>query len=154
MTIYLGADHRGFVLKEKLKFWLEEKGYQVVDMGAYEVSPEDDYVDFAKKVSSSIRKEKDSLGILICGSGAGVAITANKVRKVRTVLGINKEQVEAARSDDNVNVLALAADYLEEEQAKELVDAFLHTKFQSEERFLRRLRKIELLEEEEKNNLA
>jgi ribose 5-phosphate isomerase B len=148
MVIYLGADHRGFNLKESIKFWLKNQGYEVVDFGANVLNPEDDYTDFAIKVGEAIQKDyENGRGILICGSGAGVCITANKFKRVKAGVGFNPDQVFEMRNDDNINVLCLASDFIDEEQAKNLVKVFLITSFDHKENHLRRLQKIEELED-------
>ncbi|MEX2090561.1 MAG: RpiB/LacA/LacB family sugar-phosphate isomerase [Candidatus Paceibacterota bacterium] len=144
--IYLGADHRGFKLKEKVKKWLEEWGYEFHDVGAFEYDQTDDFPVFASKVAESII-EPDDRGIIICGSGVGVDEVANKFDGIRSGLAINKEQIEAARSDDNINVLSLASDFIVEEDAQEIVKTFLKTDFSDEERFNRRLGEISDIEE-------
>jgi ribose 5-phosphate isomerase B len=148
MVIYLGADHRGFNLKESIKSWLKNQGYEVVDFGANVLNPEDDYTDFAIKVGEAIQKDyENGRGILICGSGAGVCITANKFKRVKAGLGFNPDQVFEMRNDDNINVLCLASDFIDEEQAKKIVKVFLITPFDHKENHLRRLQKIEELED-------
>jgi ribose 5-phosphate isomerase B len=146
MKIYLGADHRGYDLKEKIKTWLTESGHQVEDCGAHELILRDDYVDFAADVAGKIIIEHGSRGIVICGSGAGVNITANKIKGIRCCLGFNIEQVKAARNDDNINVLALASDFVFFEDAKVLVDTFLLTAYDPTDNHARRLEKIKNLE--------
>lgn len=147
MVIYLGADHRGFELKEILKRYLGDAGYEVVDMGNLQKDDADDYPDFGRRVAEKISRDPlMSRGILICGSGAGMDILANKFRRVRSVLGFSPDQVFDARHDDDVNVLSLAADHLTEEAAKKIVDVFLKTPFGGEERYRRRLDKIADLE--------
>ncbi|MDZ7343820.1 MAG: RpiB/LacA/LacB family sugar-phosphate isomerase [candidate division KSB1 bacterium] len=147
MVIYLGADHRGFELKEILKRYLRDAGYEVVDMGNLHKDDADDYSDFGRRVAEKISRDPlMSRGILICGSGAGMDILANKFRQVRSVLGFSPDQVFDARHDDDVNVLSLAADHLTEEAAKKIVDVFLKTPFGGEERYRRRLDKIADLE--------
>lgn len=147
MVIYLGADHRGFELKEILKRYLGDAGYEVVDMGNPQKDDADDYPDFGRRVAEKISRDPlMSRGILICGSGAGMDILANKFRRVRSVLGFSPDQVFDARHDDDVNVLSLAADHLTEEAAKKIVDVFLKTPFGGEERYRRRLDKIADLE--------
>lgn len=149
MTIHLGADHRGFHLKEELKPWLIQQGHEVVDVGASLLIPGDDYVEYAKRVAGSLSTEEFQLqgerGILICASGVGVDIVANRFKRIRCGLGISPEQVREAREDDDINVLALAADYIDAETAKEMVKSFLATEFSGEERYQRRLLKIEQL---------
>jgi len=148
MVIYLGADHRGFNLKESIKSWLKNQGYEVVDFGANVLNPDDDYTDFAIKVGEAIQKDyENGRGILICGSGAGVCITVNKFKRVKAGLGFNPDQVFEMRNDDNINVLCLASDFINEEQAKKIVKVFLITPFNHKENHLRRLQKIEELED-------
>lgn len=145
--IYIGADHKGFELKEKVKQWLTEWKYDYEDMGSFELDPTDDYPVYAKKVAESVVEIEDK-GILVCGSGVGVDEVANKFDGIRSGLAINKEQVGAARNDDNINVLALASDFTSEEEAKEIVKVFLDTEFGDEERFNRRLKEVGEIEEE------
>ena len=145
--IYLAADHRGFQLKEKIKLWLDEWGYDYEDVGAFELDPSDDYPIYAKKVAESIVESEDR-GILVCGSGVGVDEVANKFDGIRSGLAINKEQIYSARNDDNINVLALASDFTSEEEAKEIIKTFLDTEFADEERFNRRLKEVGDIEEE------
>ncbi len=145
--IYIAADHRGFQLKEKIKKWLSESGYDHEDMGAFEIDPNDDYPVYAKKVAESMVEPEDR-GILVCGSGVGVDEVANKFDGIRSGLAINKEQIYSARNDDNINVLALASDFTSEEEAKEIIKTFLDTEFADEERFNRRLKEVEEIEEE------
>ncbi len=146
MQVYLGADHRGFKLKEKIKKWLEKWGYEIKDMGASEFDLEDDYTLYAEKVGSIVGKEKGARGVLLCGSGVGVDVTANKFDGVRASIGKTSEQVKAGRSDDNMNILVIAADYTKEDEAKKMVKAFLETKFEGKARQKRRLSDIEKIE--------
>lgn len=144
--IYLGADHRGYFLKEKVKIWLKGLGFDFSDLGAYEYDPTDDYPAFAQKVASLVSKEKGALGILICGSGVGVEVVANKFDGVRAGIGKSPLQVKAARKDDDMNILVLAADFTNDKEAKEMVKIFLMTKFDEEQRHKRRLEEIEKIE--------
>ena len=144
--IYLGADHRGFELKEKVKDWLDERGFEYVDEGAYELDKSDDYTLYAEKVGVLVADNEAARGILICGSGVGADIAANKIDGVRAAVGKNKEQIEAGRRDDNMNILVLAADYTEEKEAKEMIEGFLNTKFSGKERHKRRLEEIKRVE--------
>lgn len=149
MKIYLGADHRGFKLKEYLKIWLKNKGYDVIDVGAETYDPDDDYVAFAVAVSRAVSKfGNQQFGILICGSGVGMDIAANKVRGIRCGLGLSPAQVAAARNDDDINVLSIAADYTNIDSAKDMARVFLETPFSNGERHLRRLEKIDSIEHE------
>jgi len=142
MVIFLGSDYRGFHLKAKLKEWLKAQGHDVTDCGAVSYDLMDDYPDFAFPVAESVAKVKESFGIVLCGSGVGVAIAANKVRSVRCVMGMNKDVVIHGRMHDDCNVLSLSADHTTQEDAEELINAFLTTDFEPQDRFLRRLKKI------------
>jgi len=150
MKIFIGADHRGFYLKEFLKEKLEKSGYKVEDCGNFFYDPNDDYPDFAFKVGEKVRNNFESLGILICGSGAGVCFAVNKIKGIRGSLALNPEMVRVMKEDDNINVLCLASDFTKENLAWEIVKTFLETKFKNEEKYLRRIKKIE--DYENKNN--
>jgi len=143
MKIFIGADHRGFYLKEFLKEKLEKSGYKVEDCGNFFYDPNDDYPDFAFKVGEKVRNNFESLGILICGSGAGVCFAVNKIKGIRGSLALNPEMVRVMKEDDNINVLCLASDFTKENLAWEMVKTFLETKFKNEEKYLRRIKKIE-----------
>ncbi len=142
MKIFIGADHRGFELKQYLKDNLEKNNYSVEDKGNLVLDPQDDYPDFAYKVAEEVQKGK-GLGIIICGSGVGVSIVANRLKGVRAALGFNKDQVKKARQHDHCNVLCLPADYIEKELALELVKTFLNTTPLQREKYLRRIKKID-----------
>src|SRR3989338_6466628 len=144
--IYLGSDHRGFVMKAKLKILLIEWGYNYEDLGPFEYNKDDDYPDFAKLVGEKVAGEPDSRGILICGSGVGVAMTANKIEGVRAGTMFDVEQVKASVADEDINVIGLANDYSNEENNIKIVKAFLASKFSGEERHVRRVNKIKQLE--------
>ncbi|MBI2421006.1 MAG: RpiB/LacA/LacB family sugar-phosphate isomerase [Candidatus Levybacteria bacterium] len=146
MKIYLGADHRGFRLKEDLKNFLQTNGHDIEDCGALEIVSNDDYVDFAKSVAEKISINQDSRGIVVCGSGVGVDVVANKIDGIRCGLGFKLDQVKAARSDDDINVLALASDFTVYKEAKELVETFLQTEFNPTENHKRRIEKIKELD--------
>ena len=147
--VYLGADHRGYRLKEKVKEWLEEGGDEGEGLGARELNPDDDYPVFAERVGTMVADNKGSRGILMCGSGVGVDVVANKFDGVRASVGKSKEQVEAGRADDDMNVLVLAADFTKEQEAKEIVKGFLETDFSGKNRHKRRIEEITRIE---KNN--
>lgn len=146
MKVYFGADHRGHKLKEELQNWLKELKYAVKDMGAYEFNEKDDYTLYAEKVGSIVGKEKGSRGILLCGSGVGVDIVANKFDGVRASIGKSKEQIKAGRNDDDMNILVIAADYTSKEEAKGMLKVFLETKFSQKEKFKKRLEDIKRIE--------
>jgi ribose 5-phosphate isomerase B len=146
MIIYVGADHRGGPLKEQLLNFLKGLGYETFDVHPV-ATPDDDYPDIAGTVARKVAEQMDAAkGILICGSGAGVDIVANKVKGIRSVLGINPDQVYDARHDDDVNVLSLSADTTEAEAAEKMTRVFLSTPFSGEERHARRLGKIKEIE--------
>lgn len=150
MLIYLGADHRGFNLKEFLKIFLKNQGYEALDLGNLHYEENDDYPNFAAAVAKKVSmKSEESRGILICGSGAGVDIAANKFRDVRSAIGISPDQVYQARHHDNINVLSLASDFTSEVAAQKMVAVFLETPFDSEPRHQRRLDKISEIEKKQ-----
>ncbi len=146
MKIYIGADHRGYNLKEKIAKWLFEARYTFTDMGADHFDPNDDYPLYAEKVGSVIGKDKEARGVLLCGGGVGVDVVANKIDGVRASVGKSPEQVKAGRHDDDMNVLVIAADFTSESEAKEMLKAFLETKFGGKARYRRRLGEIKKLE--------
>ncbi len=150
MKVYIGADHRGFKLKEELKTWFLEIKISVKDLGAFKYNPDDDYPLFAqevaKNVGADLKKNLESRGIIICGSGVGVDIVANKFKHIRSGLAISSKQVEEARKDDDINILAIPSDFVNEETAKKIVKIFLETKFSKEDKKIRRLEEIEKIE--------
>lgn len=149
MSIYIGADHRGYELKEKLKKFLADQAYDVVDVGTTQPVPDDDYPQFAKAVATSVAKDLlKHRGIVICGSGFGVDIAANKVKGIRSGLAMSPDHIYQGRHDDDVNVLALAADFVTEEDAIKIVKVFLTTPFAKEEKYTRRLKEVAKIEEE------
>jgi ribose 5-phosphate isomerase B len=143
--IFIGADHRGFELKEKVILWLKKEGHDIEDQGAYMYDPADDYPEFSEKVASLV-KEGNDLGILICGSGVGVEVVANKFDGVRAGIGLSPEQVKKGREDDDMNVLVIASDFTNEEESLKMVEAFIKTKYQKSGSHERRLNDIEKLE--------
>lgn len=146
MKIYIGADHRGFDLKAQLKSFLLGNSEEVEDLGANEFVDNDDFVEYAADVASRTLEDPGSRGILICGSGAGVEIAANKIKGARCSLGQSIDQVKKARQADNINILAIASDFTDFNKAKDTVQAFLTTDFVSNENHERRLEKIKNLE--------
>ncbi|KKT32786.1 MAG: hypothetical protein UW21_C0018G0002 [Candidatus Woesebacteria bacterium GW2011_GWB1_44_11b] len=146
MKIYLGADHRGYKLKEEIAKRLFEGEYGFEDLGADHLDPKDDYTVYAERVASVVASEKEARGILICGSGVGVDVAANKFDGIRASIGKNAQQVIAGRRDDDMNILVLAADFTKANEAQEMVKAFLETKFDGLARHKKRLREIRKLE--------
>ena len=147
ITIYVGADHRGFKLKETLKKFSQSKGEKMIDLGNDRYDEKDDYPDFAVKVAGRVSKDPSGTrGILICGAGVGVDVVANKFKGVRSALVSSEDQAYASRNDDDANVLCLAADFLSETRAKKIVEIWLATPFSGAARHKRRLQKIMRLE--------
>ena len=143
MILYIGADHGGFALKEALKQFLSESGYTVNDVGNKELDSNDDYVDFAKMVADEVSRDVYSRkGILICRSGHGVDIVANRYPQIRSALAFTPDHAAASRNDDDSNVLSLPADYIDLETAKKIVSVWLQTPFSEDERHKRRIEKI------------
>lgn len=144
MTIFIGADHRGFELKNKLIEYLHEKDIRVEDMGNYEYDPQDDFPDYSKKVAQAVlQNPEELLGIVICGSAVGVSISANRYEGIMCALGFDIAQVKSAREHDHINVLAIPSDYVDLEKAKQLIHAFIETKPNYDEKYLRRIRKVD-----------
>jgi ribose 5-phosphate isomerase B len=144
MKVYIGSDHAGYELKEKLKIYLSELDYEVEDMGAFELEKDDDYPDFIKPVAHAVADDPESLGIVLGGSGEGEEMAANKVEGIRATeyYGGNLEIVKLSREHNNANVLSLGARFVKEDEAKEAVKIFLETPFSNEERHIRRIEKI------------
>ena len=152
MVIYLGADHRGFALKEHIHRYLIEAGYEVVDCGAEQLDEQDDYPVRASAVAKKVSPDADrARGVVICGSGVGASIVANKFPNIRCALCFSSDQAMVSRTDDNTNVLALGADFTDVETAKKIISVWLQTDFNATERYTRRLAEIRQLEYELKN---
>ena len=147
MKIYIGADHRGYNLKEKIAKWLFDMEFPYQDLGATHLDPNDDYTKYAEEVASLVAKTESSRGVLLCGSGVGVDVLANKFDGIRASIGKDVFQVEAGRNDDDMNVLVIAADYTDERDAKAMLIAFLETKFSGKARYERRIEEISRIEE-------
>jgi ribose 5-phosphate isomerase B len=145
--IYIGADHRGFELKEELKRRLSNDGIEVEDLGNEQLDPNDDYVDFAKVVAQTVANDTDSKGILVCGSGVGVDMAANKVRGARSCLVFDEKRAIQSREHEDANILCLGSDILIADDAYEIVKAFIQTPFSAEERHVRRLNKLKELDQ-------
>jgi len=162
MNIYIGADHSGYELKEKLKMYLIDLdlGYQPIDKGAFEYDPDDDYPDFIGEVARSVANDRGSFGIIIGGTGQGEAICANRINGVRAVVFYGQmlpkapidimggesidtfEIIKLARIHNNANVLSIGVRFVAEDEAKFAIELFLKTEFKNEERHLRRLAKF------------
>lgn len=146
MKLVISSDHAGFALKEEVRAYLAKQGHEVVDLGAYNAEPSD-YPDFAERVGEAIRAGEAKKGILICGSGVGVCIAANKIPGIRA--GICNETYSAHQGveHDDMNVVVLGSRIIGTAVAFEVVDAFLNAKFEiKEERFVRRFNKVMAIE--------
>jgi len=140
LKIAIGGDHAGFQLKEIIKNKLEAEDYLVEDFGPFSDSSVD-YPDYVHPVAEAIERKEFDYGVLICGSGNGVAMTANKHRGIRAALCWNEMLAKLARAHNDANVLCLAGRFMDDELAKEIVDIFLNTKFDGG-RHVNRIRKI------------
>ena len=142
--IYLGADHRGYNLKEDLKKFLEQGKIKFQDLGNLEYDEEDDYPDFAKKVAEKISSNsKKDRGILICGTGIGMSIVANKFKQVRAGLCLSGYMAKRAVEEDDINILCLAADITDTGTSEKIIKEWLKAKFKDKECYKRRLNKID-----------
>jgi len=147
MKLVISSDHAGFELKEEVRAYLTKAGHEVLDLGAYKVEPQDDYPDFAERVGDAIRAGEAPRGILICGSGVGVSIAANKMPGIRAGMCHDTYSAHQGVEHDDMNVLVIGARIVASALAYELVDAFLRAKFISnEERFTRRFKKVLAIE--------
>lgn len=143
MRLILGADHGGFELKEKIKMWLADEGYEVVDMGAINLVDGDDYVDYAK---NAVREAKsDDRMILFCRNGFGMMMAANRFAGVRCGLAFDVEAVRKGRTDDDINGLAIPADYIDDVKVREAIEVFLKEEFLDGENYKRRIMKLDNL---------
>lgn len=141
MKLFIGSDHAGFELKEKLRHYLSDKKHEVVDCGCFS-EERADYPDFAHKVATEVLQDKSALGILLCGSGNGINMTANKHEGIRSALCWMPEIATLARQHNNANIIALPARYLHADLAAECVEAFLGASFEGG-RHAERVNKIE-----------
>lgn len=148
LSVVLGADHGGFVLKNELLSRLKGQ-YEIADVGAYALDTTDDYPDFAYAVARAVASGKAERGILVCGSGVGASIAANKVPGIRACLCHDTYSAHQGVEHDDMNVLCLGARVIGLELAYELATAFLNAKFSGEDRHLRRLNKVLAIEHQE-----
>jgi ribose 5-phosphate isomerase B len=143
--VFIGADHAGFSLKQALKPYLARLGYRVVDKGAMELEPKDDYPDFGYAVARAVANGRGA-GILVCGSAQGVCMVANKVRGVRAAAVCLERDARLAREHNDANVLCLSGWNLPPAKARKIANIFLTTPFSKEARHARRLKKIAKIE--------
>ncbi|MCK5059838.1 MAG: RpiB/LacA/LacB family sugar-phosphate isomerase [Candidatus Pacebacteria bacterium] len=144
MKIAIGTDHAGYELKESLKTFLKEGGYEIVDCGAYEYNEDDDYPDFVIPVASAVSRGEAGRGIVIGGSGQGEAMVANRFLNVRAAVFYGGEEniITLSREHNDANVLSLGAKFLSVQDAEKAVELWLKTAFSSDERHIRRIEKI------------
>lgn len=147
MKIYIGADHNGFELKENLESFLGRSGHEIVDAGDVKRDPDDDFPQFAGRAMSMLLADhdKDAKAILICGSGQGMCMAANRFKGVRASLCWNLTEARSARNDDDSNVLCLSARSLDAAQAQAIVTTFLSTPFAGAPRYKRRIHQLDNL---------
>jgi ribose 5-phosphate isomerase B len=146
MKLVIAADHAGFLLKGEVRGYLEKLGHEVIDLGAFNTEPSD-YPDFAEAVGRALQAGRAERGILICGSGVGVCVAANKMPGIRACMCHDHYSAHQGVEHDNMNVLVLGARIIGQELAFDLVQSFLGARFQSqEERFVRRLNKVMAIE--------
>lgn len=144
--VAVAADHGGFDLKTELLLWLKSEGYKVKDYGAHACNPSDDYPDFAQAVAKAVASGEAWRGIIICGSGVGACIVANKFIGVRAGICHDTYSAHQGVEHDDMNILCLGARVIGVEMAKELTSAFLGAQFSGEKRHLRRLKKVKAIE--------
>jgi ribose 5-phosphate isomerase B len=146
MKIAIGADHGGYPLNEAIIKDLEAAGHVVTDFGTHDGTQPDDYPDYARKVGDAVQKGEVDRGIIVCGSGVGVSVAANKIRGVRAAICHDGYSAHQGVEHDNMNVLCLGARIIGIELARELVKAFIGARFTGEERHVRRLAKVDDIE--------
>ncbi len=150
--IHIGGDHAGFELKNAIIRFLEQKHYEVVDHGAYEFDPEDDYPDFVLPVAIAVAEDNQSRGIILGGSGQGEAIVANRVQGIRATVFYGEPQysdesiINLSRQHNDANILSIGARFVTEEEALEAIDSWLETAFSGEDRHSRRITKIDQID--------
>lgn len=148
MKIFVGADHRGFYLKEKIESYLKSVGYDVDDEGDKKLDPEDDFTVFTARVINAMKAAgDDSRGILICGSGQGMIMAANRFKGVRAGLGWSNDAARSIRNDEDSNVLAVPAEVLEQDESawQSIIYTWLNTPFAGAERYKRRINLLDQL---------
>ena len=149
MRIGIAADHGGFELKVQLITAIKTAGYEVVDFGAHELVPEDDYPDFVVPLVRAVAKGKIDRGVAICGSGVGACVAANKIPGARAALITDSFSAHQGVEDDDMNIICLGGLVTGHALAWDLVQTFLNARFKGDERFKRRLAKVKALEKEQ-----
>ena len=146
MIVALGCDHAGYALKSRVIRAIEESGHEVLDCGAYALDPDDDYPDYARAVGVALLERRAERGVLVCGSGVGVAVAACKLPDVRAAMAHDTFSARQGVEDDDLDVLTLGARVIGPELAAEVVRAFLSARFSGAERHARRSAKVDALE--------
>ena len=152
MRVYLGADHQGFFLKNKVRDYLTKAGYQITDYSNEELDPDDDFPKYAELAAKRVVDEKDDtdVAILVCGGGQGMCMAANRIKGVRAIVASSVEDATYGRNDNDANVLCLPARVLDREYNiplwRDIVDAFMNTPFAGAERYIRRNRELDQLD--------
>lgn len=141
MHVFLGSDHGGFKLKEVLKKWLTDAGYKFTDLGCFSEESVD-YPDFAREVCEKVHEEPSSRGVLICGTGIGMSMVANKFQGIRAALCTNELMAQMGREHNDAQIICMGGRVSSDEVATKMLDVFLKTKFSGEERHKRRVEKM------------
>ena len=147
MRIAIGGDHAGFQAKQELAAYVKELGHEIRDMGAHAYDADDDYPDFTLAVARAVASGEVDRGVMVCGSGVGASVAANKVAGVRAAVCHDTYSAHQGVEHDDMNVLCLGARIVGMELAKEVVAAYLGARFSGEERHKRRLKKVKAIEE-------
>jgi len=142
LKIYIASDHAGFEVKEKLKIYFNKKKLNYIDVGPFAYKENDDYPDYAFKVARVVAKNHGSKGVLVCGTGAGMAIAANKVKGIRAAEAYDEYSARMSRKDNDSNIVTFAARDLSFDKIKKMINVWINTPFSKEERHNRRIRKI------------
>lgn len=144
MKIILGADHGGYEMKESIEKWLVDEGYIVEDVGAENLTAEDDYVDYAKRAVKAVTSSHDRI-LLFCRNGFGMVIAANRYSGVRCGLAFGDEAVRKGRTDDDINALSIPSDYVDKADVMKMVKTFLTEDMSREDKYQRRVMKLDNL---------
>jgi RpiB/LacA/LacB family sugar-phosphate isomerase len=144
--IYITSDHGGFRLKQRIIEYFKRVGLEISDEGPFELVPDDDYPDYVTPVMKKMQQDISNRAIVICRNGVGACVAANKFKGIRAALSWNPRHAESTRNDDDSNVLALPADYISEKETLEVIGAWLKTPFSKDERHVRRIKKVAMLE--------
>lgn len=141
MQLYIGADHTGYEMKKSLKEYLEKKGHDVIDLGVFSTDSVD-YPDIAREVCEKVIENPGAKGALICGTGIGMQMAANKLPGIRATVAVDENMAEMSRRHNDANVITVGGKTTTLEMAEKIVDKFLSTEFEAEERHVRRVKKM------------